>query len=63
MRAKRKKRSRANKNEGAQVSNELRLEHGLESRRSYGGEFRVTGADGVRYYETETESPSSTNPQ
>ena len=29
---------------------------------SYGGEFRIIGADGVGYFETETESPSSTNP-
>jgi hypothetical protein len=29
------------------------------------GEFRIIGADGpgVGYYETEAESPSSTNPQ
>ncbi len=26
---------------------------------AYGGEFRITGADGVGYYETEAESPSS----
>ena len=33
--------------------------------RGYGGEFRITGADGGGYYETdsETESPSSTNPR
>ena len=55
MRAKReKKRSKANKNEGAQMSNELEND---------GGEFRATEADGVGYYETETGSPSSTNPQ
>ncbi len=42
------------------MSNELRLESDIAMAP---GEFRIIGADGVGYYETETESPSSTNPQ
>jgi hypothetical protein len=41
-------------NEGAQMSSEL------ESDRAMVVIFRVTGVDGAGYYETETESPSST---
>ena len=53
-----KNRSRANRTKlpkpKVKMSNELE---------SDGGVFRVTEADGVGYYETETGSPSSTDPQ
>ncbi len=54
-----KKRSRANK---TKVPNEQRARECQHYHLSYGGEFRIFGADGVDYFETETESPSSTNP-
>jgi hypothetical protein len=52
-------------NEGAQMSNELESERAMVVIELW-WRFRVIGADGVQvgyYCETETESPSSTNPQ
>ncbi len=58
VRAKRKKRSRANRTKTcAQMSNEL------ESDRAMVMNLESFGVDGAGYDETETEPPSSTNPQ
>ena len=57
MRAKRKQTLESQQNEGAQMSNEL------ESDRAMVMNFGSFEVDGVGYDETETEPPSSTNPQ
>jgi hypothetical protein len=53
-------------NEGAQMSNELESERAMVVIIELWWRFRVIGADAVQvgyYCETETEPPSSTNPQ
>ena len=57
QRAKRKKTFESEQNEGAQMSNEL------ESDRAMLMNLESVGVDGAGYDETETEPPSSTNPQ
>ncbi len=61
MRAKRKKtfESQQNEVEGAQMSNELES-HGVGAMVM---DLESFGVDGAGYDETETEPPSSTNPQ
>ena len=59
MRAKRKKKFESQQNEGAQMSNELESDSAMMMNLERFG----VDASGAGYDETQTEPPSSTNPQ